>query len=93
MPCCPLPNPRGRGPNRTFPSQAGNLLRKFRSGLEGTGTCFGLEYTITHDYEPDSGQEFSPSTFLVGLEVFPRSGEHVPEWLREKIRQAREDHP
>lgn len=86
-----------------LPSEAITILSDLRSGMHrnDTGTWFSLKYTITgdqkyyvdfdYDNEPDFGFEIDPHTYHMDLQKFPRSEENIPDWLQERIRQARED--
>ncbi len=86
----------------TLPMGSEKLLTDLRSGMHrnDAGTWFSLKYTITsdqkyyvdfdYDNEPDFGFEIDPYTYYVDLKKFPRPEEKIPDWLRERIRQAHE---
>ncbi|MFD6095997.1 immunity protein YezG family protein [Nocardiopsis flavescens] len=87
----------------TFRTDAmiGNYLDELRAGMyiEGKGTWFSLECTITHpgrfkvhyNYNDDPELTFATSkAFTNDLEYFPRDPEHTPEWLKQKIREESE---
>lgn len=39
-----------------------------------------------YDGEPDFTPPLTPSAYVLDLERFPRSDEHIPSWLRAKLR-------
>lgn len=41
-----------------------------------------------YDGEPDFTPPLTPSAYALDLERFPRSDEHIPSWLRAKLREA-----
>ncbi|WP_435112994.1 hypothetical protein [Nocardiopsis synnemataformans] len=76
------------------------LVRTLRAGMyrPGRGTWFGLRYTVGRDgsrVEADRDSEpafdMAPLDFDYALDqaYFPRSREHVPAWLAERLAAAR----
>lgn len=47
-------------------------------------------YSVEFDYdnEPDFTPPLTGSAYALDLDAFPRSREHTPSWLREKLRDA-----
>jgi hypothetical protein len=41
-----------------------------------------------YDGEPDFTPPLTPAAYALDLERFPRSDDHIPSWLRAKLRQA-----
>jgi hypothetical protein len=41
-----------------------------------------------YDGEPDFTPPLTPSAYALDLERFPRADEHIPSWLRAKLREA-----
>lgn len=76
--------------------------RELRSGMykEGKGTWFSFEYIIflpgkfdcNFNYYERPDFDFQPSSrdFLREVSMFPREGEHMPEWLQEEVDRVRE---
>ncbi|WP_435109506.1 hypothetical protein [Nocardiopsis synnemataformans] len=78
----------------------GTVLRigELRRGMhqEGKGTWFSMEYTVTRpgkfttefDYDNEPGFLFhsGDGDYVRELRQFPRDEEHIPAWLREKVR-------
>ena len=76
-------------------------LGKLRTGMyvEGKGTWFSLEYTITrpgnftvnYNYDEDPGLTFATDqAFTNDLKYFPRDPENIPGWLQERLREEAE---
>jgi hypothetical protein len=76
------------------------LGEKLRAGMyqEGRGTWFSMTYTIQSsgkynvdfNYDDRPGLVLPPSAreYAHDLENFPRHPENIPDWLREKLREA-----
>ncbi|WP_435111469.1 hypothetical protein [Nocardiopsis synnemataformans] len=76
--------------------------KKLRYGMymEGKGTWFSMRYTITqpasysvdfnYDKAPDVTFPPSPEDYAADLRKFPRDPEHIPDWLQEELRKARQ---
>ncbi|WP_017615263.1 hypothetical protein [Nocardiopsis salina] len=83
------------------PGEAIEEARRLRNGMykEDTGTWFTMRYTINppgsygvdfeYDQEPGFDAPFPPAAFVQDLERFPRTEEHIPEWLARTLAQAR----
>ncbi|MFC4906533.1 hypothetical protein [Actinomadura gamaensis] len=56
-----------------------------RLSVERSGR-FSAEFD--YDGEPDFTPPLGPSAYRVDFDRFPRTEEHIPEWLRAKLRQA-----
>lgn len=77
------------------------LLRELRALMyqENIGTWFtaaitidgSLKYETEFDYdsEPEFTPPIGPGSFAQDMKHFPRDEEHTPDWLREKLEQAR----
>ncbi|WP_121435127.1 hypothetical protein [Actinomadura pelletieri] len=81
-------------------------LRELRAGMyhPGKGTWFTARYVIQRptrysvdfdfDNEPDFGMDIGfqpvPQTYTNDLKAFPRDDDHIPTWLRQKIKEAEE---
>lgn len=72
----------------------------------GVGTWLSMELTVTrvgsgskvdvsfdYDHVPEWHIEPSSSSYVRELRKYPRDEEHTPQWLREKIEQARIEYP
>ncbi|MFS8098454.1 hypothetical protein LFM09_15085 [Lentzea alba] len=82
------------------PTSALRKMRELRNGMyeQDRGTWFTstltLEppgrYQIDYDYdgEPTFVPPLKPSAYELDFEFFPRSDEHTPDWLREKLDEA-----
>ncbi|MFD4671281.1 hypothetical protein ACFWNN_16210 [Lentzea sp. NPDC058450] len=67
---------------------------------EGRGTWLSARFTLHREAEPevtfnyDENPRWSPDLhpmmFVRDLEAFPRTDEHVPDWLRELVERALE---
>ncbi len=66
---------------------------------EGKGTWFSLRctinsqggFTVDYNYDQDPQIVFPTAQgFTNDLKYFPRDDEHIPEWLREKLREEAE---
>ena len=65
---------------------------------EDLGTWFSAEFTVTaagslhstfnYDDEPSWDFPIDPSCYVQDLERFPRSAQHIPEWLRRQVELA-----
>ncbi|MEY9214907.1 hypothetical protein NI17_017485 [Thermobifida halotolerans] len=77
------------------------MVKELRAGmyLEGKGTWFSMEYVITRpgnynvhfNYDQDPGITFpTPQGYTQDLKYFPRDEEHIPDWLRERLRAEAE---
>jgi hypothetical protein len=76
-------------------------LQELRARMyeQGKGTWFTARYVIVrpgrysvdfdYDNEPDFGMPIDPLTYLNDLKYFPRDDEHVPDWLRQRVEEAR----
>ncbi|MFC6881125.1 MULTISPECIES: hypothetical protein [Actinomadura] len=42
-----------------------------------------------YDGEPEFTPPLTPSAYAIDLDRFPRSDEHTPDWLRDKLREAK----
>ncbi|WP_152486385.1 antitoxin YezG family protein [Nocardiopsis lucentensis] len=83
-----------------IPHGTSTNVGELRRGMyqEGKGTWFSMKYTIFRpgkfksEFNYDNPPEFlfSPSNdnYAQELKHFPRGEEHIPEWLREKLREA-----
>lgn len=70
---------------------------------QDTGAWFSMRYTITppgsygvdfgYDTEPEFTAPVPPTAFEQDLERFPRTEAHTPDWLRDKLAQARGEEP
>ncbi|PDP84545.1 hypothetical protein CQJ94_28180 [Glycomyces fuscus] len=80
------------------PSHTGTLLADLRAGMykDGKGTWFSMKYVITrpgrfkvrYNYDDDPNIAFPTAWgFTNDLKYFPRDEEHIPDWLREKLRE------
>lgn len=90
------------GSRREFPPSGLSLVTdKLRAGMyrEGKGTWFSMEYVITppgrfdvtYNYDEDPKITFPTAFgFTNDLEHFPRDEEHIPDWLRERLRKEAE---
>lgn len=75
------------------------LKQNLYSPDKGTGTWLTMTVSVhetmkysadyNYDSEPDSALEVSALAYLQEMERFPRSQEHVPEWMRHKLEEAR----
>ncbi|SDM32675.1 hypothetical protein [Allokutzneria albata] len=84
----------------SVPFRAMNRLSELREGMyaPGTGAWFtarmtirppgGFEVRYDYDSEPEFVPPLTPETFVLDQEHFPRSEEHMPEWLKDKLAQA-----
>ncbi|WP_086821051.1 hypothetical protein [Allokutzneria sp. NRRL B-24872] len=82
------------------PIKARRRLKALREGMyaPGTGAWFTARVTIQppgryeveydYDSEPLFVPPLTPETFALDHEYFPRSEEHIPEWLKHKLAQA-----
>lgn len=87
---------------REFPPSGLSLTTdKLRAGMyrEGNGTWFSMEYVITrpgkfnvtYNYDEDPKITFPTAFgFTNDLKYFPRDEEHIPDWLRERLREEAE---
>ncbi|MEY9211661.1 hypothetical protein [Thermobifida halotolerans] len=77
------------------------MIDKLRVGmyLEGKGTWFSMEYVITRpgnynvhfNYDQDPEITFpTPQGYTQDLKYFPRDEEHIPDWLRQRLRDEAE---
>jgi len=85
------------------PTAALRKMRELRNGMyeQDRGTWFTgtlvLEppgkYQIEYDYdgEPTFVPPLKPSAFELDFEFFPRSEEHTPDWLRQKLDEAQQN--
>jgi hypothetical protein len=83
------------------PSSVPEQFDELRSAMyqPGKGTWFTARYVIErsgqykvdfdYDNEPDFVPQLTASAYALDLEYFPRGDEHIPEWLRDKLREAR----
>ncbi|MEH0110213.1 hypothetical protein V6N00_10920 [Tersicoccus sp. MR15.9] len=63
---------------------------------DGAGTWFSARFTVTaegkadasYNYDDEPGWDFppDPQIYATDLQAFPRDDAHVPEWLRQKVR-------
>lgn len=86
------------------PYKVVRLMRDLRSGMyqAGRGTWFTAryflepsgEYRVDFDYDNEPSFDFQvfSSVYSSDLERFPRDGEHIPAWLREKLEAAAAEH-
>ncbi len=82
------------------PEEACEVMDDLRVNMliPGKGTwyssSFVLEYPnyyhISYDYDNEPEFAFSPSSasYALDLQYFPRDEEHIPDWLRQKLREA-----
>ncbi|MFW6640708.1 hypothetical protein ACOALZ_11790 [Nocardiopsis algeriensis] len=74
-----------------------DLVKELRAGMyrEEKGTWYTIsrpgKFKADYDYDNRPGFTFYPeaSAFATDLEFFPRSDEHIPDWLREHLDEAR----
>jgi hypothetical protein len=83
------------------PDEAWQLLTELRDEMyqPGKGAWFTAKYTITRpgrfnvdfDYESEPDFDVPPSalSYLYDFEHFPRDTANTPDWLREKLEEAR----
>jgi hypothetical protein len=81
----------------TPPGQAVGKLDELRRAMyrKGTGAWFtarlevrrGGRFSAEFDYdgEPEFNPPLKPSAYALDLDRFPRSDEHIPDWLRDKL--------
>ncbi|MFF5263377.1 hypothetical protein ACFY4C_30985 [Actinomadura viridis] len=53
----------------------------------------GFHVEFDYDGEPDFTPPLTPSAYALDLERFPRSAEHIPGWLRDKLAESAEASP
>ncbi|WP_007026395.1 hypothetical protein [Saccharomonospora iraqiensis] len=83
------------------PPRSVELLGRLRAGMyqPGRGTWSGAMITVDpgrtprldhlHDRQPRWRRQPPPAAFADELRLFPRSAEHVPEWLRHRASEGR----
>ncbi|WP_231972674.1 antitoxin YezG family protein [Nocardiopsis alborubida] len=88
----------GRSERADIPIGTTLKLGELRRGMyqEGKGTWFSMKITVTRpgkfttefDYDNEPGFLFhsGDGDYVRELRQFPRDEEHVPAWLREKVR-------
>ncbi len=82
------------------PGQAVSKLDELRRVMyrHGTGAWFTARleveragrFSVEFDYdgEPDFTPPLTPDAYALDLDRFPRTAEHIPGWLRAKLRAA-----
>ncbi|MFD0852261.1 hypothetical protein ACFQ07_08510, partial [Actinomadura adrarensis] len=85
----------------TPPGQAVGMMDELRREMyrEGKGAWFTARLDIgrdgrfsaefDYDCEPEFTPPLTPSAFAKDLERFPRSEEHIPRWLKAKLKDAK----
>lgn len=93
----------GETERKRFHRDVNTSSDKLRSGMykKDQGTWFSMKIVISrpgkfrsefnYDERPDFMLWPSPQNFAEDLEEFPRSPEHIPDWLREELRKAEQD--
>lgn len=83
-----------------LPPEADKLLNKLRTGMyqRGKGTWFRAGFRIKESREiglefdqknpPDFAQDIDPRCYLWDVRRFPRSSDHIPDWLLERLSRA-----
>jgi hypothetical protein len=86
------------------PRQISKLLMKLRTVMyrDGAGTWLSAEWKIInhgdsissradfdYDSEPDWFEPIEPAHYALDLEDFPRDRANIPEWLQDRINDAR----
>ncbi|PRY42272.1 tudor domain-containing protein [Umezawaea tangerina] len=85
------------------PAAAMRVLKKLRAGMyeEDRGSWYTARITIEPpgryevEYDYDGEPTFTPpltaSAYALDQDYFPRSDEHIPDWLRAKLAEASGD--
>ncbi|RAY13169.1 hypothetical protein DPM19_22020 [Actinomadura craniellae] len=85
------------------PRDASKLMRELRSGMyqTGKGAWYTALYVITppgrynvdfdYDNEPRFDVPPAAESFALDLEHFPREEHNIPDWLRAKLAEARQE--
>ncbi|WP_159945253.1 MULTISPECIES: hypothetical protein [unclassified Nocardiopsis] len=80
--------------------EVGRLLDRLRTGMyqAGKGTWFTARFTVNasreieahfdHDAPPEFGCEPDPRSFHQDIQRFPRSADHLPDWLLDRLSLA-----
>ncbi|WP_344621167.1 hypothetical protein [Actinosynnema pretiosum] len=83
-----------------LPSTVEPALRELRDLMyePGRGTWFSMRYTVdpplehralfNYDHDPCWSPGIPASAWVVDQQVYPRSPEHRPEWLRARLAEA-----
>ncbi|KAB2345607.1 hypothetical protein F8566_27080 [Actinomadura rudentiformis] len=91
---------RGEARPAVPPGQAIGKMDELRRAMyvRGKGAWFTARLRVErsgrvsaefdYDGEPDFTPPLTPSAYVLDLERFPRTDEHIPPWLRAKLRQA-----
>ncbi|MDT9689165.1 hypothetical protein Q5762_12595 [Streptomyces sp. P9(2023)] len=91
----------GSASRHSVPRVAMREFDRLRSTMyrPGAGTWFTARYVIErsgestidfdHDNEPGFVPQLTAGAYLVDFERFPRDEENTPEWLRDRLREAR----
>ncbi|TDQ53748.1 hypothetical protein [Actinorugispora endophytica] len=82
------------------PIEVSVKMDELRKGMyiPGKGTWFSARYVVTRpgnygiDYDYENEPEFTTApvagSYELDLRYFPRDDEHIPDWLRRKLREA-----
>lgn len=93
----------GRTERKRFHNSVISKAEELRSGMykESQGTWFSMKIIISRpgkfrsefNYydKPDFMLWPSPQDFVQDLKHFPRDPEHIPDWLQEELRKAKQD--
>ncbi|NYH53295.1 hypothetical protein HNR06_002884 [Nocardiopsis arvandica] len=84
-----METPGLQGPNR-HRARNQRAHRPVRGGNQSTGVP-PARFDVTYDYDEDPGITFPTAFgFTTDLKYFPRDEDHIPGWLREKLREEAE---
>lgn len=87
----------GSNPAMLIPDEVRQLLLRLREAMyePGTGTWFSSRVILdapskiyvkyNFDWDPLWNPSIAPEGWTRDLEAFPRTEEHIPEWLRAKL--------
>lgn len=90
--------PGGERRKATPPGQAVGKMDELRRVMyrRGKGAWFTARLQVErsgrfsaefdYDGEPDFNPPLTPSAYALDLDRFPRTEEHIPDWLRDKLR-------
>ncbi|MEY9211662.1 hypothetical protein NI17_009335 [Thermobifida halotolerans] len=93
---------RGGGAEERFPASSSifKKMNELRWGMyiPGRGTWFSAFYAVErpnrfrveYDYDGEPAFNLPPvsASYALDLQYFPRDEEHIPDWLRQKLREA-----
>ena len=87
------------------PRETSDLLEELRDVMysQGSGTWFSATFRVVreesgetsanasfnYDEEPEWNFSVDPGQYAIDLEDFPRDEENIPDWLRERLSEAK----